>query len=279
MAPRFILGVIIVLVGVSLLLDQLDFEPAGHVMRFWPVILVAVGFLSLSRGRRGSVTGVVLIFLGGWLLLNTLGWLMLSPWEFIVPIAVVAVGARVMMRNSDSNWRPPSGGVPPGGPLPPGSPNNFSSGAPGVAPTSAAPGAGLSDGGAPSAGSNFSGNHFSGPPPADSSQHATIFSVLSSSRRRWGSGVFRSAEATCMMGGGEIDLRDAQLGPDGTAYIDVFVLMGGLNIFVPPGWTVICHVMPIMGGVMDKTRTIPSATTQQLILRGTTMMGGVEISN
>ena len=68
MAPRFILGVIIVLVGVSLLLDQLDFEPAGHVMRFWPVILVAVGFLSLSRGRRGSVTGVVLIFLGGWLL-------------------------------------------------------------------------------------------------------------------------------------------------------------------------------------------------------------------
>jgi predicted membrane protein len=239
MAPRFILGVIIVLVGVSLLLDQLDLEPAGHVMRFWPVILVAVGFLSLSRGRRGSVTGVVLIFLGGWLLLNTLGWLMLSPWEFIVPIAVVAVGARVMMRHSDSNWRPPSGGVPPG------SPNDFSTGA----------------------------------PPADASSHATIFSVLSSSRRRWGNNVFRSAEATCMMGGGEIDLRDAQLGPDGTAYIDVFVLMGGLNIFVPPGWTVICHVMPIMGGVMDKTRTIPSATTQQLILRGTTMMGGVEISN
>jgi hypothetical protein len=270
MAPRFILGVIIVLVGVSLLLDQLDFEPAGHVMRFWPVILVAVGFLSLSRGRRGSVTGVVLIVLGGWLLLNTLGWLMLSPWEFIVPIAVVAVGDRVMMRHSDSNWRPPSGGLPPGGPLPPGSANDSSSGA---APTGGAPGVG------PQPGPGFSGSNFSSAPPADASSHATIFSVLSSSRRRWGTGVFRSAEATCMMGGGEIDLRDAQLGPDGTAYIDVFVLMGGLNIFVPPGWTVICHVMPIMGGVMDKTRTIPSATTQQLILRGTTMMGGVEISN
>jgi predicted membrane protein len=252
MAPRFILGVIIVLVGVSLLLDQLGIQSADHVTRFWPIILVAVGFLSLSRGRRGSVTGVVLIFLGGWLLLNTLGWLMLSPWEFIVPIAVVAVGARVMMRSSDhSNWRPPSGG-----PLPP----------PG-APGSTAPG------GAPLGGPSPAGAH------PDASQHATIFSVLSSSRRRWGPSIFRSAEATCMMGGGEIDLRDAQLGPDGTAYIDVFVLMGGLNIFVPPGWTVICHVMPIMGGVMDKTRTIPSATTQQLILRGTTMMGGVEISN
>jgi predicted membrane protein len=268
MAPRFILGIIIVLVGVSLLLDQLGIQSADHVTRFWPIILVAVGFLSLSRGRRGSVTGVVLIFLGGWLLLNTLGWLMLSPWEFIVPIAVVAVGARVMMRSSDhSNWRPPTGGPPPPSGAPnTGAPSNFSAGAPG----GTAPGGGAPGGGAPfsSAGAN-----------PDASQHATIFSVLSSSRRRWGPSIFRSAEATCMMGGGEIDLRDAQLGPDGTAYIDVFVLMGGLNIFVPPGWTVICHVMPIMGGVMDKTRTIPSATTQQLILRGTAMMGGVEISN
>ena len=123
MAPRFILGVIIVLVGVSLLLDQLDIGPVGNVGRFWPVILIAVGFLSLSRGRRRSVTGVVLIFLGGWLLLNTLGWLMLSPWEFIVPIAVVAIGARIMMRSSDSNWRPPSGGAPNGFPPPPGSPS------------------------------------------------------------------------------------------------------------------------------------------------------------
>jgi predicted membrane protein len=256
MAPRFILGVIVVLVGVSLLLDQLGIESADHVTRFWPIILIAVGFLSLTRGRRGSVTGLVLILLGGWLLLNTLGLLMLSPWEFIVPIAVVAVGARIMMRGSDhSNWQPPANGpLPPGGGTTPGAPLG------GVAP--AAP-----QGSAP----------FSGGP--DASQHATIFSILSSSRRRWGHSIFRSAEATCMMGGGEIDLRDALLGPDGTAYIDVFVLMGGLNIFVPPGWTVICHVMPIMGGVMDKTRTIPSATTQQLILRGTTMMGGVEISN
>jgi hypothetical protein len=274
MAPRFILGVIIVLVGVSLLLDQLDIGPVGNVGRFWPVILIAVGFLSLSRARRGSVTGVVLIFLGGWLLLNTLGWLMLSPWEFIVPIAVVAIGARIMMRSSDSNWRPPSGGAPNGFPPPPGSPSGFSAGAPGAA----APG--NNSPGATPAGSNSSGTNFSSPGNApDAAQHATIFSVLSSSRRRWGPSVFRSAEATCMMGGGEIDLRDAQLGPDGTAYIDVFVLMGGLNIFVPPGWTVVCHVMPIMGGVMDKTRTIPSATTQQLILRGTAMMGGVEISN
>jgi hypothetical protein len=257
MASRFILGVIIVLVGVSLLLDQLGFDAGDHVGRFWPVILVAVGFLSLTRGRRGSITGVVLIILGGWLLLNTMGWLMLSPWEFIVPIAIVAVGARVMMRGTGhSNWQqPPNGPGPPGGTPPSGA----------ASPDAASPAG-------PQGNARFNSN-------PDASQHATIFSVLSGSRRRWGHSIFRSAEATCMMGGGEIDLRDALLGPDGTAYIDIFVIMGGFNIFVPPGWTVICQVMPVMGGIVDKTRTIPSATTQQLILRGTALMGGVEISN
>jgi predicted membrane protein len=268
MASRFILGVIVVLVGVSLLLDQLGFDAGEHVGRFWPVILMAVGFLSLTRGRRGSITGVVLIILGGWLLLNTMGWLMLSPWEFIVPIGIVALGARIMMRGADhSNWHQP-----PNGPAPPGNVT------PGGGPTSGGP----SDffgttAGTPPNGPQPGPSTFNGTPEA--SQHATIFSVLSGSRRRWGHSVFRSAEATCMMGGGEIDLREALLGPDGTAYIDVFVIMGGFNIFVPPGWTVICQIMPVMGSIVDKTRTIPSATTQQLILRGTTLMGGVEISN
>jgi Domain of unknown function (DUF5668) len=265
MAPRFILGVIIVLVGVSMLLDQLGIESADHVTRFWPVILIALGLLSLTRGRRGSITGVIMVLLGTWLLLNTLGWLMLSPWEFIVPIAIVAVGARVMMRGSggpgSSNWPPP--GAPPSGTTPTGPPNNFTDA--GAAPSGI-------QGSPPGATSNF-------PPPPGVAEHANIFSVLGSSRRRWGPSVFRSAEATCMMGGGEIDLREALLGPDGLAYIDVFVLMGGLKVFVPPSWIVVSHVIPIMGGVEDKSRTIPSGTPQQLILRGTVMMGGIEIIN
>jgi predicted membrane protein len=248
-APRFILGVFIVLMGLAMMLDQLGVAPAHHVMRFWPVVLIALGLVSCTRGRRrGSVTGLVLIVVGSWLLLNTLHVVMLEPWEFIWPLVLVAIGARVMMRGSDnSHWRrPPDGSIPPA--LSSAASNNFSS-----------PG-------------NFSS-------ATESSDHATLFSLLSSSRRRWGRAVFRSAEATCMMGGCELDLRDALLGADGTAHIEVFILMGGLNIFVPPNWTVVTHIMPIMGGVEDKTRSIPSGTTQQLIIRGTVMMGGVEVSN
>jgi hypothetical protein len=69
------------------------------------------------------------------------------------------------------------------------------------------------------------------------------------------------------------------LGADGTAHIETFILMGGLKIFVPPNRTVVTHASPIMGGVNDKTRSVGSVSTQQLIIDGTVLMGGIEISN
>lgn len=101
---------------------------------------------------------------------------------------------------------------------------------------------------------------------------------MSSCRRRWANAIFRSGEATCLLGGCHLDLRNATMGPDGTAQIEVFVIMGGINISVPPNWTVVSHVTPLLGGIDDKTRT-PSTPTQQLILRGTVVMGGIEITN
>jgi predicted membrane protein len=249
-APRFIIGVFIVLMGLALLLDQLGVVSARHVTRFWPVVLIALGLATLTRGRRrGSVTGLVLIIVGTWLVLNQLGMVFIAPWEFIWPLILVVIGARVMMRRSDDNnyRRPPNPDGPPGDLS---APSSFSTSAP----------ANTSSGGEPS-------------------DHVTLFSLMGSSRRRWGRAIFRGAEATCMMGGAELDLRDAVLPADGTAYIDAFILMGGLKIYVPPNWTVVTHIMPIMGGVEDKTRTIPSATLQQLVVHGTAMMGGVEVSN
>jgi hypothetical protein len=81
------------------------------------------------------------------------------------------------------------------------------------------------------------------------------------------------------MGGCELDLRDALLGSDGTAHVEALILMGGLKILVPPNWTVVNQATAFMGGIDDKTRGVPSATTQQLIIDGTVMMGGIEIIN
>jgi predicted membrane protein len=250
--PRFIIGVCLVLMGVVLALDQLGMVQAHHVLRFWPAALILVGLVMLQRGERHSaLRALVLIVVGGWLLLNTLGLVSLDLWEFILPLLLVFFGARIMMRNQG-----PRSGAPQD--LPGASP------AAGPGPT----------GQGPSGFNSASASTSSGEPV-----HASLFSLLSSSKRRWGKSIFRGAEATAFMGGCELDLRDALMSSGELAVVDVFVIMGGVNIFVPPNWTVSQEVVPLLGGVHDKTHSVPSNPAQHLLVRGTVVMGGVEISN
>ena len=53
-------------------------------------------------------------------------------------------------------------------------------------------------------------------------------------------------------------------------------MWGGIEITVPPDWAVDNHIVPIMGGVVDKS-TGTQAATHRLHLRGVVLMGGVEI--
>jgi hypothetical protein len=62
----------------------------------------------------------------------------------------------------------------------------------------------------------------------------------------------------------------------GQAVIDVFVVMGGLEITVPPDWTVANEALVIMGGIDDRSSGSAGAS-QTLIIRGFILMGGVEI--
>ena len=250
LTPKFIIGVCLVLVGVVLALDQLGLLYANHLLRFWPAALILIGLVMLSRGERHSaLRALVLIVVGGWLLLNTLGLVSLDIWEFFVPLLLVFFGARFMMHNHGSR----SGGPPV---------------APGIGPAAGNPPA------AQGASSFDSASAASAEPV-----HASLFSLLSSSKRRWGKSIFRAAETTAFMGGCELDLRDALMSTGELAVVDVFVIMGGVTIFVPPHWTVSQEVVPLMGGVHDKTHSVPSNPAQHLLVRGTVVMGGIEISN
>jgi predicted membrane protein len=247
--PKFIIGVCLVLVGVVLALDQLGLLYANHLLRFWPAALIVLGLVMLQRRQgQSALRALVLIVVGGWLLLNTLGLVSLDLWEFFVPLLLVFFGARIMMHNRGSG-----------------------SGAPPTLPGTGPAGGSPSDPGA----SGFA----SSPLASNEPVHASLFSLLSSSKRRWGKSVFRGAETTAFMGGCELDLRDALMSTGELAVVDVFVVMGGVSIFVPPHWTVSQEVVPLMGGVHDKTHSVPSNPAQHLLVRGTVVMGGVEISN
>jgi len=105
--------------------------------------------------------------------------------------------------------------------------------------------------------------------------HATV--ILGGLNRKCPSQQFRGGDLTAIMGGGKIDLREAQI-QGGEAVLDIFTLMGGLEILVPPSWIIEPRFTPILGGFADRTNH-QTQGTQKLAIHGTTVMGGITISN
>jgi len=109
--------------------------------------------------------------------------------------------------------------------------------------------------------------------------HSTIsaMAVLAGVNRGNTSKTFRGGDLTAVLGGSQIDLRQASI--EGDAVIDVFAMWGGIEIKVPENWSVSGRVTPLLGGYEDKTRHVSDGTNQRLLVRGVVIMGGVEIKN
>jgi Cell wall-active antibiotics response 4TMS YvqF len=90
-----------------------------------------------------------------------------------------------------------------------------------------------------------------------------LFGLLSGDKRVSGAEEFRGAEMTSIMGGTELDLRQAVIAPGDTAVIDVFALMGGAVVYVPDDWIVDIETTAVMGGVKDERRRPFGVTGEQ----------------
>jgi hypothetical protein len=115
--------------------------------------------------------------------------------------------------------------------------------------------------------------------PAGEEATLHAFAMMSGVARKNNSLGFQGGTVTAIMGGVEVDLRGTSLA-GGQATLDTFAFWGGIEITIPPGWTVQAQVLPIMGGVEDKTSPpAPEDATGELILTGTVIMGGVAVKN
>jgi predicted membrane protein len=88
---------------------------------------------------------------------------------------------------------------------------------------------------------------------------------------------FRNARIHTLMGGAALDFRDAAMQGDESS-VDVNILMGGAAIRIPQDWIVEAKVTPLLGGFEDKSHPLPDAK-KRLVIRGTVIMGGVEVKN
>ena len=99
--------------------------------------------------------------------------------------------------------------------------------------------------------------------------------ILGGSERKGSWAVPRYLKVVAILGGVELDLRQAILAP-GTTEIEVFAIMGGVEIIVPPGVRVESMGMAVMGG-FEVSAGDATATDQPLIrLSGLALMAGVE---
>jgi LiaF transmembrane domain/Cell wall-active antibiotics response LiaF, C-terminal len=112
---------------------------------------------------------------------------------------------------------------------------------------------------------------------ADDHAIVSAVAILSGVNRGNNSPAFRGGDITAIMGGCDIDLRQAAI--NGDAVIDVFAVWGGIEIRVPDNWSVILHVTPVLGGVEDKTRPSLGSAEHRLTVRGLVVMGSVEVKN
>jgi len=90
---RLVLGMVVILLGVILLLDQLHVAPAGQMLRFVPAIPLLLGLMLLTGVgfRRHVAGGLVLCTVSSFLLLRTLGVLDVRLW-MLWPAGLIAIG-------------------------------------------------------------------------------------------------------------------------------------------------------------------------------------------
>jgi predicted membrane protein len=113
---------------------------------------------------------------------------------------------------------------------------------------------------------------------ADSSSVISAFALLSGVQRTCRSQNFRGGEVTAIMGGCEIDLRQAAMQAD-EVVINTFSFWGGIEIRVPDDWNVSTEILPLMGGCEDHTETHGDGPHKHLAVKGMAIMGGVEVRN
>jgi predicted membrane protein len=104
-----------------------------------------------------------------------------------------------------------------------------------------------------------------------------ISALLGGFQRRIVSQDFKGGEVTAIMGGVELDLRQASI-TSGDAVINVFAMCGGITIKVPPDWSVVLQGTPILGGFDERTNA-PHDSTKRLVIKGYAIMGGLDVKN
>lgn len=105
-----------------------------------------------------------------------------------------------------------------------------------------------------------------------------IVAVFGGAKRKVFSKNFKGGEATCIFGGVEVDLSQADI--NGTIVIDATQIFGGMKLLVPANWELKSDAVAIFGSVDDKRMASQGyAGGKKLLITGFVMFGGIDIKS
>jgi hypothetical protein len=296
---RVVLGVGLVAAGALFTLSNLGYMDADRVLPWWPSLLIVYGVLRMLGVwcRPRLVTGLLYLLVGAGWLLHNLGLLAFEVWQ-LWPLIFIFMGIGIMRRGTWGRYISGIGYVGVsrlrrsgrfGSAIFPGREANdpgaesARDAAFGGSASSGSESAGASagdTGAGPGAGPGTSAFNWRGSGARASDQDGVlrVDVFLSTVSRRVTSQQFKGGEVVAVMGGGELDLREAKLADD-RARLEINLIMGGITLRVPEDWAVEFQGTPIMGGVEDQTRRQAGEPKGRLIVTGVLLLSGIVLKN
>lgn len=113
---------------------------------------------------------------------------------------------------------------------------------------------------------------------SETRERQTIVAMMGGAERRGVWSCARELRAIAVMGGTVLDFREAKL-PAGVVELEIFALMGGVEVIVPPDLAVETSGSGVMGGFAHVSRLDSASDPSRPVLRisGLALMGGVDI--
>jgi predicted membrane protein len=266
---KVLAGVLLLVIGASLLLKQFDiFTPVSWLFS-WPMWLIVWGIYTGGKHNfRNNSSWIFMVLIGGYFLLDR-AIPSFDAGAFFWPAMLIAAGVFFILRRNNhthdywdkKEWkRKWDAGK-----------YNFNN------PNAVNPKEPIVDytvggtEGEESASASQQGTKYTG------DEHLDALSVFGSVKKTIYSKNFQGGEIVNIFGGAELDLTQADI--NGRVYIDITQVFGGVKMVVPSHWTIVSDIASVFAGFDDKRvrTTAPLDNTKILVLKGVSIFAGVDI--
>jgi len=248
-------GMILLVVGLALLIHQLDLFFLPGWLISWPMALIAIGFYNGAKHQfRNS----------GWLIMVLIGVIWLSNDAFphydagriTWPLCIIIFGLWMILRRGNKwdkhkaewdKWQQSQQTPPPS-----------------------------TDPDAPAGESNkwdYSGKY----KHTYGDDYLDAVSVFGGVKKTILAKDFKGGEIVNIFGGAELDLTQADI--NGRVVLDITQIFGGTKIVVPSNWQVVSDIAAVFASVDDKRirSTAASGSEKILVLKGVSIFAGIDI--